>query len=43
MLRLRSFQAVPVRPSGTGRQGGGKVEHWDLKGDRRWIVSLWYT
>jgi hypothetical protein len=35
--------AMPARPFGKGRQGGGKVEHWDLKGDGRWIVLLWYT
>jgi len=22
---------------------GGKIEHWDLKGDGRWIISLWCT
>jgi hypothetical protein len=43
MLRLISFQAVPVRPSRKGKQGQGKVEHLDLKGDERWVVSLWCT
>ena len=35
--------AVPARPFGKGRQGGGKVKYWDLKSDGRWIVSLWCT
>jgi hypothetical protein len=35
--------AVPARPFGKGRRDGGKLEHWDLKGDGRWTVSLWRT
>jgi hypothetical protein len=27
--------AVPARPFGKGRQDGGKMDHWDLKGDGR--------
>jgi len=35
--------AVSARPFGKRKQGRGKVEHWDLKDDGRWIVSLWCT